>query len=104
MTGLSAERPWEIVLAALSELGAGPGEVVRTRMYVVDASVAVGGALPQNRTERTRASPRSATAHRAYTLRVAPTPPPGRKPKADQKPSSDLAFSWCFLFSRFEIR
>ena len=31
-----AARCLEIVLAALAEAGAGPGEVVRTRMYLVD--------------------------------------------------------------------
>lgn len=35
-----ARRCWEIVLAALEELGAGAGDVVRTRQYVVSADVA----------------------------------------------------------------
>jgi enamine deaminase RidA (YjgF/YER057c/UK114 family) len=33
---VQAARCLEIVLAALAEAGAGPGDVVRTRMYVVD--------------------------------------------------------------------
>ncbi len=33
-------RCWEIVLAALEELGAGPQDVVRTRQYVVRADLA----------------------------------------------------------------
>jgi enamine deaminase RidA (YjgF/YER057c/UK114 family) len=31
-------RCWEIALAALAELGGAPGDVVRTRQYVVDAA------------------------------------------------------------------
>jgi enamine deaminase RidA (YjgF/YER057c/UK114 family) len=37
---VQARRCWEIVVAALSELGAGVGDVVRTRQYVVRADVA----------------------------------------------------------------
>jgi enamine deaminase RidA (YjgF/YER057c/UK114 family) len=33
-------RCWEIVVAALAELGAGPHDVVRTRQYVVRADLA----------------------------------------------------------------
>jgi enamine deaminase RidA (YjgF/YER057c/UK114 family) len=33
-----ARRCWEIMLAALAELGGGPEHVVRTRQYVVDAA------------------------------------------------------------------
>lgn len=33
-----ARRCWEIVLAALDELGASPADVVRTRQYLVDAA------------------------------------------------------------------
>jgi len=33
-----ARRCWEIALAALDELGGGPGDVIRTRQYVVDAA------------------------------------------------------------------
>jgi enamine deaminase RidA (YjgF/YER057c/UK114 family) len=33
---LQAERCFEIIAAALAELGAGLGDVVRTRMYLVD--------------------------------------------------------------------
>jgi enamine deaminase RidA (YjgF/YER057c/UK114 family) len=33
-----ARRCWEIVTAALAELGAGPGDVIRTRMYITDAA------------------------------------------------------------------
>jgi enamine deaminase RidA (YjgF/YER057c/UK114 family) len=42
---VQARRCWEIVVAALEEVGAGVTDVVRTRQYVVDASVAdaVGG-------------------------------------------------------------
>jgi enamine deaminase RidA (YjgF/YER057c/UK114 family) len=42
---VQARRCWEIVVAALEEVGAGVADVVRTRQYVVDASVAdaVGG-------------------------------------------------------------
>lgn len=42
---VQARRCWEIVIAALEEVGAGVTDVVRTRQYVVDASVAdaVGG-------------------------------------------------------------
>ena len=32
-----ARRCFEIILAALTEVGAGPEHVVRTRMYLVDA-------------------------------------------------------------------
>jgi enamine deaminase RidA (YjgF/YER057c/UK114 family) len=35
-----ARRCWEIVVAALEELGSGVSDVVRTRMYVVGADVA----------------------------------------------------------------
>jgi enamine deaminase RidA (YjgF/YER057c/UK114 family) len=37
---VQARRCWEIVVAALSELGAGVTDVVRTRQYVVSADVA----------------------------------------------------------------
>jgi enamine deaminase RidA (YjgF/YER057c/UK114 family) len=37
---VQARRCWEIVVAALSELGAGVGDVVRTRQYVVSPAVA----------------------------------------------------------------
>jgi enamine deaminase RidA (YjgF/YER057c/UK114 family) len=37
---VQARRCWEIVLAALAELGAGPEHVLRTRQYVVDAAYA----------------------------------------------------------------
>ena len=37
---VQARRCWEIVLAALEELGASAGDVVRTRQYVVRADVA----------------------------------------------------------------
>jgi enamine deaminase RidA (YjgF/YER057c/UK114 family) len=37
---VQARRCWEIVLAALQELGAGAQDVVRTRQYVVRADVA----------------------------------------------------------------
>jgi enamine deaminase RidA (YjgF/YER057c/UK114 family) len=37
---VQARRCWEIVLAALEELGAGVDDVVRTRQYVVRADVA----------------------------------------------------------------
>jgi enamine deaminase RidA (YjgF/YER057c/UK114 family) len=37
---VQARRCWEIVLAALAELGAGAGDVVRTRQYVVRADLA----------------------------------------------------------------
>jgi enamine deaminase RidA (YjgF/YER057c/UK114 family) len=42
---VQARRCWEIVVAALEEVGAGVADVIRTRQYVVDASVAdaVGG-------------------------------------------------------------
>jgi enamine deaminase RidA (YjgF/YER057c/UK114 family) len=33
-----AERCLEIILAALAELGASPADIVRTRMYLVDAA------------------------------------------------------------------
>jgi enamine deaminase RidA (YjgF/YER057c/UK114 family) len=44
--GAQARRCCEIIVAALEELGAGPADVVRTRMFVTDASVsdAVGEA------------------------------------------------------------
>lgn len=35
--GVQAQRCFEIILAALAEAGAGPAEVVRTRMFLVDA-------------------------------------------------------------------
>jgi len=35
---VQARRCWEIVTAALTELGAEPGDVVRTRMYITDAA------------------------------------------------------------------
>ncbi|HEX3929098.1 MAG TPA: RidA family protein [Nocardioides sp.] len=35
-----ARRCWEIVVAALAELGATPADVVRTRQYVVSADIA----------------------------------------------------------------
>lgn len=38
--GSQARRCCEIILAALTDLGAGPADVVRTRMYVTDASYA----------------------------------------------------------------
>jgi enamine deaminase RidA (YjgF/YER057c/UK114 family) len=37
---VQARRCWEIVTAALKELGAGVADVVRTRQYVVDADLA----------------------------------------------------------------
>ena len=37
---VQARRCWEIVVAALAELGSGVGDVVRTRQYVVLADVA----------------------------------------------------------------
>jgi enamine deaminase RidA (YjgF/YER057c/UK114 family) len=37
---VQARRCWEIVLAALAELAAGPEHVLRTRQYVVDAAYA----------------------------------------------------------------
>jgi enamine deaminase RidA (YjgF/YER057c/UK114 family) len=37
---VQARRCWEIVVAALAELGAGVDDVVRTRQYVVRADVA----------------------------------------------------------------
>jgi len=44
--GAQARRCLEIILAALEELGGGPKDVIRTRMYVVDAAdaEAVGAA------------------------------------------------------------
>ncbi len=33
---VQARRCWEIALAALAELGGGPGDVVRTRQFIVD--------------------------------------------------------------------
>jgi enamine deaminase RidA (YjgF/YER057c/UK114 family) len=43
--GAQARRCCEILAAALAELGAGTGDVVRTRMFVTDAAIAdaVGG-------------------------------------------------------------
>jgi enamine deaminase RidA (YjgF/YER057c/UK114 family) len=43
--GAQARRCCEIITAALADLGAGPADVVRTRMFVTDASIAdaVGG-------------------------------------------------------------
>lgn len=38
--GAQARRCCEIIAAALGELGAGPGDVVRTRMFVTDAAIA----------------------------------------------------------------
>lgn len=35
---VQARRCWEIMLSALAELGGTPGDVVRTRQYVVDAA------------------------------------------------------------------
>ena len=53
---VQARRCLEIALAAVAELGAGPADVVRTRMYIVDPAdaeavgrahrAAVGGAAP----------------------------------------------------------
>jgi enamine deaminase RidA (YjgF/YER057c/UK114 family) len=37
---VQARRCWEIIVAALAELGAGVEDVVRTRQYVVSADVA----------------------------------------------------------------
>ena len=37
---VQARRCWEIVVAAIEEVGASVADVVRTRQYVVDASVA----------------------------------------------------------------
>jgi enamine deaminase RidA (YjgF/YER057c/UK114 family) len=37
---VQTRRCWEIVVAALAELGAGPQDVVRTRQYVVRADLA----------------------------------------------------------------
>jgi enamine deaminase RidA (YjgF/YER057c/UK114 family) len=34
---VQTRRCWEIALAALEELGGSPGDVIRTRQYVVDA-------------------------------------------------------------------
>jgi enamine deaminase RidA (YjgF/YER057c/UK114 family) len=44
--GTQAARCFEIILAAMAELGARPADVVRTRMYIVDPTdaAAVGGA------------------------------------------------------------
>lgn len=36
---VQARRCWEIALAALAELGGGPGDVVRTRTYITDRAV-----------------------------------------------------------------
>lgn len=36
---VQARRCWEIAATALRDLGADPGHVVRTRMYVTDAAV-----------------------------------------------------------------
>lgn len=36
--GVQARRCLEIILAALAEAGAGPGDVVRTRMFLTDAA------------------------------------------------------------------
>ncbi len=36
--GVQAERCLEIILAALAEAGAGPADVVRTRMFLTDAA------------------------------------------------------------------
>jgi enamine deaminase RidA (YjgF/YER057c/UK114 family) len=43
---VQARRCFEIIVAALREAGAGPGDVVRTRMFITDAADgdAVGGA------------------------------------------------------------
>jgi len=35
---IQARRCWEIMLAALAELGGSPADVIRTRQYVVDAA------------------------------------------------------------------
>ncbi len=35
---VQARRCWEIMLAALAELGGSPADVIRTRQYVVDAA------------------------------------------------------------------
>lgn len=35
---VQADRCWEIILAALTEAGAGPEHVIRTRQYITDAS------------------------------------------------------------------
>jgi enamine deaminase RidA (YjgF/YER057c/UK114 family) len=35
-----ARRCCEIIVAALAELGAGPGDVVRTRIFITDAGIA----------------------------------------------------------------
>lgn len=47
--GVQAERCLEIILGALEEAGAGPGDVVRMRVYLIDASdwQPVGRALGQ---------------------------------------------------------
>jgi enamine deaminase RidA (YjgF/YER057c/UK114 family) len=44
--GVQARRCFELILRALDEAGAGPAEVVRTRMFIVDAgdADAVGAA------------------------------------------------------------
>jgi len=43
---VQARRCFEIIVAALREAGAGPGDVVRTRMFITDAAHgdAIGGA------------------------------------------------------------
>jgi enamine deaminase RidA (YjgF/YER057c/UK114 family) len=38
--GAQARRCCEIIVTALAELGAGPADVVRTRMFVTDAAIA----------------------------------------------------------------
>ena len=38
--GAQARRCCEIIVEALRELGAGPDDVVRTRMYITDSSIA----------------------------------------------------------------
>lgn len=47
--GAQAERCLEIMLAALEECGAGPGDVVRTRMYLTDVGDADAVGLAHGR-------------------------------------------------------
>jgi enamine deaminase RidA (YjgF/YER057c/UK114 family) len=40
--GAQTERCFEIIFTALAEAGAGPGDIVRTRMYITDPQLADG--------------------------------------------------------------